>query len=161
MNDTWKQTDPTIKKRKPTWKNTTVTYLLCNCAASPHHSATMQHHNAKLTILVKLKSQTICEKLNLTIDDPIMCLQENQFFSIFDFQIKFEISELFRHWGFKSQMLFIKSLPTKFVRFRIPLSIEIYHRWNFSDLHVFFLFFFCFQIAKIKWFLLFLLCLFL
>ena len=85
MNDTRKQTDPTIKKRKPTWKNTTVTYLLCNCAASPHHSATMQHHNAKLTILVKLKSQTICEKLNLTIDDPIMCLQENQFFFHFRF----------------------------------------------------------------------------
>ena len=96
----------------------------------------------KLTILVKLKSQTICEKLNLIIDDPIMCLQENQFFfSIFDFQIKFEINELFRHWGFKSQMLFIKSLPTKFFRFRIPLSIEIYHRWNLS---LFFLFFFCF-----------------
>ena len=51
----------------------------------------------KLTILVKLKSQTICEKLNLTIDDPIMFLQENQLFSIFDFQIKFEIGELFRH----------------------------------------------------------------
>ena len=99
----------------------------------------------KPTRLVKLKSQTIYEKLNLTIDDPIVCLQENQLFSIFGFQIKFEISELFRHWGFKSQMFFIKSLPTKFFRFRIPLSVDIYHRWNFSDLHVFFLFFFCFS----------------
>ena len=81
----------------------------------------------KPTILVKLKSQTICEKLNPTIDDPIVCLQENQLFSIFDFHIKFEITELFRHWGFKSQMLFIKAYPNFFFfKFRIPLFVEIF-----------------------------------
>ena len=168
MNDTWKQTDPTIKKKKPTWKNTTVTYLcsislfslalfsLCNCAASQHHSATMQHHNSKLkmespklTILVKLKSQTICEKLNLTIDDPIMFLQENQLFSIFDFQIKFEIGELFRHWSFKSQMLSLKAYPQNFSDlYRNLSSLKIFRsacvfsflfllfrQWKSNDFH--------------------------
>lgn len=100
------------------------------------HYAIVQHHHTTLQL---------CSITTPNIDDPIVCLQENQLFSIFDFQIKFEISELFRHWGFKSQILFIKSLPTKFFRFRIPLSVEIYHHWKFSDLHVFFLFFFCFS----------------
>ena len=63
MNDTWKQTDPTIKKKKSAWKNTTVAYLplpflsgspltmqlcnittpLCNYAASQHQTKNVEH----------------------------------------------------------------------------------------------------------------------
>ena len=127
-----------LKKKKPTWKNTTVTYLLCNCAASPHHSATMQHHNAKLTILVKLKSQTICEKLNLTIDDPIICLQENQLF--FPFSIFKSSSKSVSFFVIEVPNLrcfSLKAYPQNFLDFASPslsksIIVEIYHCFFFS-----------------------------
>ena len=94
---------------------------------------------------------SICEKLNLTIDDPIMCLQENQLF--FPFSIFKSSSKSVSFFVIEVPNLrcfSLKAYPQNFSDFASPSLSKSIIVENFQICMCFFFSFFALQIVKIK-----------